>query len=224
MARDMRPGPFEIDYESLPAQLPVFPLTGALLLPRCRLPLNIFEPRYLRMTEDALGGDRLIGMVQPLGGGSGERAPELFGTGCAGRITSFSETDDGRILIILTGVCRFDLGAELEVTTPYRQVEPRWEPYRNDLLEIADGCVDRERLYASLRVYFESHDLDTDWDVLEEATDEKLVNSLAMSCPFDPTEKQALLEAEGLSERTRVMLALLETAALHPSSGDLPFH
>jgi len=224
MARDMRPGPFEIGYERLPSQLPVFPLSGVLLLPRCRLPLNIFEPRYLRMTEDALAGGRLIGMVQPLDAGSGEPAPELFATGCAGRITSFTETDDGRILIILTGVCRFDVGSELVVDTAYRQVEPRWEPYRSDLLEIADGGIDRERLYASLRFYFEARDLDTDWDALDEATDEKLVNSLAMSCPFDPTEKQALLEAEGLSERTRLMLALLNMAALHPASGDMPLH
>ncbi len=216
--------PFDILYENLPARLPVFPLSGALLLPRCRLPLNIFEPRYLKMTEDALAADRLIGMVQPIGVESEDGGPALFGTGCAGRISSFSETDDGRILIILTGVSRFDVVEELDVDTPYRQVIPAWEAYRPDLTVPVDGSIDRQRLYASLRVYFETRDLDTDWDVLEGATDENLINSLAMSCPFDPTEKQALLEADGLDERGRLMLSLLDMAALEQANGELPLH
>lgn len=224
MKRDIKPGRHEITFEELPSRLPVFPLSGALLLPRCRLPLNIFEPRYLQMTEDAIAGERMIGMVQPLHPGSDESAPELYRTGCAGRITSFSETDDGRILIILTGVSRFDIESEIDGGTPYRQVAPRWEAYRCDLDEPADGCIDRERLYASLRIYFETRDLDTDWEVLDEATDESLINSLAMSCPFDATEKQALLEADGLSERSHLMLSLLDMAALHQTGGDLPLH
>ena len=216
--------PFDTPYESLPARLPVFPLSGALLLPRCRLPLNIFEPRYLKMTEDALSADRLIGMVQPIEVESEGSGPALFGTGCAGRISSFSETDDGRILIILTGVSRFDVAEELDVDTLYRQVIPAWGAYRSDLTEPEDGTIDRQRLYASLRVYFEARDLDTDWDVLQEATDENLINSLAMSCPFDPTEKQALLEADGLDERGRLMLSLLDMAALDQAYGELPLH
>ncbi len=216
--------PFDTPYESLPARLPVFPLSGTLLLPRCRLPLNIFEPRYLKMTEDALADNRLIGMVQPIEVESEDGGPALFGTGCAGRISSFSETDDGRILIILTGVSRFDVVEELDVETPYRQVAPAWEPYRSDLTEPENGAIDRQRLYASLRVYFEVRDLDTDWDVLQEATDENLINSLAMSCPFDPTEKQALLEADGLDERGRLMLSLLDMAALDQAYGELPLH
>ncbi len=216
------PGPFDTPFESLPGSLPVFPLSGALLLPRCRLPLNIFEPRYLRMTEDALAGDRLVGIVQPRDVESVELAPVLFETGCAGRITSFSETDDGRILIILTGVSRFEVATELEVDTPYRQVVPAWELYRQDLIEEANGGIDRGRLYASLRAYFEARDLDTDWDVLDDASDESLINSLAMSCPFGSAEKQALLEASDLTERNRLILSLLDMATLDHANGDLP--
>jgi Lon protease-like protein len=218
------PGPFDTPFESLPESLPVFPLSGALLLPRCRLPLNIFEPRYLRMTEDALAGDRLVGIVQPRDVEDVDKAPVLFETGCAGRITSFSETDDGRILIILTGVARFEVAAELEVDTPYRQITPAWEAFRHDLVEVADGNIDRGRLYASLRAYFEARDLDTDWDVLDDASDESLINSLAMSCPFGSAEKQALLEANDLTERNRLILSLLDMATLDHVNGDLPLH
>ena len=217
-------GPFDTPFEGLPERLPVFPLCGALLLPRCRLPLNIFEPRYLRMTEDALAANRLIGMVQPVDVSFEVCVPPLSETGCAGRITSFSETDDGRILIILTGVSRFRVAEELDVGAPYRQVVPDWQPFRRDLVEPVDGIIDRDRLYASLRAYFEARELDTDWQVLQGATDENLVNSLAMSCPFDATEKQALLEADGLRERGELMLSLLDTAALGEASDDLPLH
>ena len=216
--------PFDMPYENLPVQLPVFPLTGAVLLPRCRLPLNIFETRYVKMTEDSLASDRLIGMVQPVNVESSDTTPALFRTGCAGRITSFSETDDGRILIILTGVSRFDVEEELDVDTHYRQIIPAWEDYRPDLTEPEDGNINRERLYASLRVYFEARDLDTDWELLQEATDESLINSLVMSCPFDPTEKQSLLEAQGLDERTRLMSSLLDMAALRRATNELSLH
>jgi Lon protease-like protein len=217
-------GPFDTPFESLPERLPVFPLSGALLLPRCRLPLNIFEPRYLRMTEDALASHRLVGIVQPLDVNSDDRRPALFPTGCAGRITSFSETEDGRILIILTGASRFEIGEEVEVATPYRQVAPRWERYRRDLIAEADGEIDRDRLYASLRAYFEARDLDTDWDMLHGASDESLINSLAMSCPFGVAERQALLEAETLGQRGRLMLSLLDMATLDQAGDDLPLH
>lgn len=217
-------GPFDTLFERLPDRLSVFPLSGALLLPRCRLPLNIFEPRYLQMIEDALGAHRLIGMVQPVDASFEVSTPPLFETGCAGRITSFSETDDGRILIILTGVSRFRVADELDVEAPYRRVVPDWQPFRQDLVEPADGVIDRDRLYASLRVYFEARDLDTNWEVLQGATDENLVNSLAMSCPFGVAEKQALLEADGLSERGNLMLSLLDMAALDQASDDLRLH
>ena len=218
------PGPFDTPFESLPESLPVFPLSGALLLPRCRLPLNIFEPRYLRMTEDALAGDRLVGIVQPLDINSDDSAPVLFEIGCAGRITSFSETDDGRMLIILTGVSRFHVADEIDVDTPYRRVMPSWEFFRRDLFEEPDGTIDRDRLYASLRAYFEVRDLDTDWNMLDDATDESLINSLSMSCPFGPAEKQALLEAPDLTERGRLMLSLLDMATLDHVNGELPLH
>ena len=142
----------------------------------------------------------------------------------AGRITSCSETDDGRILIILTGVSRFDVEEELDVDTHYRQIIPAWEAYRPDLTEPEDGNIDRERLYASLRVYFETRDFDTDWELLQEATDESLINSLVMSCPFDPPEKQSLLEAHGLDERTRLMSSLLDMAALRRATSELSLH
>lgn len=218
------PGHFDTAFEDLPEALPVFPLSGALLLPRCRLPLNVFEPRYLEMTENALAGDRLIGMVQPADVNSDARSPRLFETGCAGRITSFSETDDGRMLIILTGVSRFRVVREVDAELPYRQVVADWEPYVGDLEQEPDGQIDRDRLYASLRVYFEARGLETDWKVLREASDESLINSLSMSCPFDHTEKQALVEADGLVERARLMLSLLDMAALGQGDGDLPLH
>jgi len=218
------PGPFDTLFENLPDRLPVFPLTGALLLPHCRLPLNVFEPRYLSMTEDALASDRLIGMVQPLEANSDERAPQLFEVGCAGRITSFTETDDGRLLIILSGVSRFRIVEEITADLSYRLVRPDWEPFRHDLDEESQGIIDRDRLYASLRVYFDARGLDTDWDTLGEVSDQNLVNSLSMSCPFDGTEKQALLEAPGLDERLRLMLSLLDMAVLDQTDGDLPLH
>ena len=217
----MGPKPFDPAFDHLPRVLPVFPLSGALLLPHCRLPLNIFEPRYLQMTEDALANQRLIGMVQPCNPDVYDDDLEVYETGCAGRISSFSETDDGRMLIVLTGVCRFDIVEELEAEAPYRQVAVCWDRYRDDIGEETDGEIDRERLYTSLRAYFETRDLDTDWDMLDEATDEHLINSLAMSCPFDHTEKQALLEADDLFERHRLMLSLLDVAMLEQGSDNL---
>jgi len=210
----MSPRPFQPSFESLPRRIPVFPLSGALLLPRCKLPLNIFEPRYIRMVEDALGTPtRLVGMVQPRQDRSDDPSPDICDVGCAGRISSFAETDDGRFLVILTGVSRFRVRAELVPETAYRQVAPDWAPFEEDLEEPVVS-VDRERLYASMRAYFDARDLDTDWEALEEATDEHLVNSLAMSCPFEPEEKQVLLEADDVTERTQLMIGLMEMAAL----------
>jgi len=216
----MSPQPFQPSFDSLPGQLPVFPLSGALLLPRCKLPLNVFEPRYIRMVEDTLARpNRLVGMVQPRQNGSDDPVPDICDIGCAGRISSFAETDDGRFLIILTGVSRFRVRAELAVETPYRQVAADWKPFREDLREPVVS-VDRERLYASMRAYFDARDLDTDWEALEEATDEHLVNSLAMSCPFEPSEKQVLLEADDVMERTQLMIGLMEMATLEDMEGD----
>ena len=193
----------------LPATLAVFPLPGALVFPRWQLPLNIFEPRYLNMIDDAMSGSRLIGMVQTVGGP--RQSPLIAEVGCAGRITSYTETPDGRYLISLTGVCRFGAVRELDVTTPYRQVKPDWERFAQDLVPPPEGeGRDRETLIAAFRHYAAANGLETDWSALEEASLETLVHALASGCPFGPMEKQALLEAPSLAERATALTALLE--------------
>lgn len=194
----------------LPLTLPIFPLGGAVLLPRGTLPLNIFEPRYLNMVDDALGGDRLIGMIQPTVGGEPGR-PAVSAVGCAGRITSFSETDDGRYLITLTGVARFGMREELPVRTPYRSVTPDWERFSADLSPPDDSYViDREGLTRALRRYVDINGFQADWSVIEEAPPEALIHTLCGLCPFEPREKQMLIEAETLADRCRTLTALLE--------------
>ncbi len=198
----------------LPQVIPVFPLDGALLLPGGELPLRIFEPRYLNMVDDVMAGDRMIGMIQTSGG---ERArPNLCGVGCAGRITSFNETSDGTYLITLTGVCRFSIGDELSVRTPYRQVRAAFEPYAEDLADddAVVGPFDRSRFAKALKVYLNRRELDIDWETAETAPLESLVTSLSMGLPFEPVEKQALLEAADLAQRCEALTALLEIDAL----------
>jgi Lon protease-like protein len=197
----------------LPQVIPVFPLSGILLLPRGQLPLNIFEPRYLNMIDDAMAGDRIIGMVQPLGGP--QSLPRLSPIGCAGRITSFNETSDGRYLITLTGCARFRLEAELPVQTPYRQVRAAFGAFESDLNAppVDEGALDRDNLLEALKAYLETRGLDIDWETAETAPPEALVNSLAMALPFDPAEKQALLEAVDLDERALVLTALMRIDA-----------
>jgi hypothetical protein len=203
---------------ALPAILPMFPLTGVLLLPRGRLPLNIFEPRYLAMTRDALGGDRLIGMVQPSDPAASGRNPPVYPTGCAGRITSFSETDDGRFLITLTGTCRFRIREELPLLEGYRRVVPDWHEFTRDVEADEEVSFDRERLVRGLRSYFQQHQISADWDAITSVPGERLVTTVAMTCPFDPSEKQALLEASGVEERARLLTAIVEMAVMkHPS-------
>ncbi|MDP1630090.1 MAG: LON peptidase substrate-binding domain-containing protein [Caulobacter sp.] len=196
----------------LPQSIPVFPLDGALLLPGGQLPLNIFEPRYLNMIDDVMAGDRLIGMVQ-IRGGDPER-PGLAAVGCAGKVTSFAETSDGRYLITLTGVCRFELGDELPAGTPYRQVRTRFTPFEADLQTPEPlSAIDRPRFLKALARYLEQRGLGVDWDTAEQAPSDALVTSLAMGLPFEPAEKQALLEAPSLTDRARVLIALLEIDA-----------
>jgi hypothetical protein len=197
----------------LPALIPVFPLDGALLLPGCQLPLQIFEPRYLNMIDDAMSGARLIGMIQTRAGGSRTR-PNLAGVGCAGRITAYAETGDGRYMITLSGICRFAAGEELETNTPYRQLRPGFERFARDL-EDKDGelALDRTAFLAVLRRYLDHKGLEVEWDAARHAPAGALVNSLAMGLPLDPPEKQALLEAATLAERGRVLAALLEIDA-----------
>jgi Lon protease-like protein len=201
----------------LPDTLPIFPLPGVLLLPRGRLPLNIFEPRYLAMTEDALGGARLIGMIQPSDPAADNRHPALYSTGCAGRITSFAETDDGRYLITLTGVSRFRIREELQLSRGYRVVVPEWREFAADLDREAAPGFDRDRLVTALQGYFAQHQLKADWDAIRAAPPEEIVTSLAMMCPFDASEKQALLDAANFADRAQLLTAIIEMAALKPS-------
>ncbi|HYC97229.1 LON peptidase substrate-binding domain-containing protein [Brevundimonas sp.] len=206
----------------LPQVIPVFPLPGAILLPRGQLPLNVFEPRYLNMVDDAMAGDRIIGMIQPHPGARG--LPGLSPVGCAGRITSFAETSDGRYLITLTGCARFRLASELPTQTPYRQVRADFGPFEADLTAppVDDVGLDRDTLLDALRAYLETRGLDIDWDTAETAPPEALINSLSMALPFEPPEKQALLEAGSLTDRSTVLTALMTIDAAESGDGDTP--
>jgi hypothetical protein len=216
----MTRGPFDLERGELPAELPIFPLTAALLLPRGRLPLNIFEPRYLNMTLDALKApSRLIGMVQPVDPRSPTERPEVYPTGCAGRISTFSETDDGRLLITLAGACRFRIVAELTPINGYRRVTADYQTFRADLEPERHVTIDREQVLACVKAYFKLQDIDANWEAIEQMSDEHLVCSLAMSCPFEPGEKQALLEAPTLAERSDALVTILQMA-LHGTPGD----
>jgi len=222
---DRVPGrnPFDPSFEQLPETLPIFPLSGVLLLPGGKLPLNIFEPRYLAMIFDVLAGHRMIGMVQPVqpGGFAGDGMPSEDGRpkvhriGCAGRISSFNETDDGRLLLALSGVCRFEIVRELDPAQGgYRRVSTVFSPYRHDLDHAEEEvALDRERLMAALAAFFRARNLSTDWDAVKQAADNNLVTSLAMALPFGPAEKQALLEAADSAARAKLLIALLEMAA-----------
>ena len=193
----------------LPGTIAVFPLSGAILFPRWSLPLNIFEPRYLNMIDDAMAGNRMIGMIQTTGGD--KQSPNLARVGCAGRITSYSETEDGRYLINLTGVCRFRLEEELDVSTPYRQIKPVWTGYDADLEDPETGGLpERTELSNALKKYTSFNEMEVDWEAVETAPMETLVNALAAGCPFSPMEKQALLEAPDLRGRCDALVALLD--------------
>ena len=209
----------------LPASIPVFPLTGAIMLPRADLPLNIFEPRYLRMFDDAMRGHRIIGMIQPKGDGGATGSPqsasaELAGVGCAGRVTSYQELADGRLLIALTGVSRFRPHEELATTTPYRIVSPDYAPFADDLVAGAgESDVDREALIATLKRFLATRQATADWKRIEATGSEQLVNWLSLASPFGASEKQALLEARTLKERARLLIALAEMEIAAGSGG-----
>jgi uncharacterized protein len=207
--------------QALPETIPIFPLTGVLLLPRGRLPLNIFEPRYLAMTRDALAAERLIGMVQPSDPRPSGMNPPVYPVGCAGRITAFAETEDGRFLITLTGVSRFRSQEELPLVSGYRRVVADWRPFADDLEDAAEPGFARDRLLRGLRGYFGRHNISADWEAIAKAPGERLVTTIAMVCPFDPSEKQALLEAADFAERARLLTALVEMAVMG-DSGDEP--
>ncbi len=225
--------PFEASFEQLPDTLPIFPLSGVLLMPGGRLPLNIFEPRYLSMIFDSLAGHRMIGMVQPVQAGgfagdgvaSDDGPPKVHHVGCAGRIVSFNETDDGRLMLVLAGVSRFEISRELEPAQGgYRRVSALFGPYRRDL-DVADELVaiDRERLMTALAAFFKARNLSTDWDAVKKAADGNLVSSLSMVLPFGPAEKQALLEATDTDARAKLLIAFLEMGGFaQPTDGPAP--
>ncbi len=197
----------------LPEVIAVFPLAGALLLPRGQLPLNIFEPRYLMMVDDAFAsGRRLIGMIQPDPAHPGpEERPNLYKVGCVGRITQLTETGDGRYMIQLTGIARFRIEAELPVATPYRQCRVVYAPFADDFVgHKGEDAVDRESLLKALSDFLKANDLKADWDGIEKAPNEALVNALAMMSPYGPAEKQALLEAPDLKARAEILVAVTE--------------
>ncbi|WP_137180706.1 LON peptidase substrate-binding domain-containing protein [Roseomonas sp. AR75] len=203
---------FHPAFADLPGEIPIFPLSGALLLPEGRLPLNIFEPRYLAMVEDSLGGGRMFGMVQ---GDPGlprtALGSQLYRIGCLGRVSSFAETDDGRLLITLTGVIRFRIAEELEMHRGYRRVRADYAPYERDLaLDRPAPQLDRAELLGALRPYFRARGIEANWEAVEQTSDAMLVTTLCMVCPFDVREKQALLEAASVEERARMLVALMQ--------------
>ncbi|MBE0452441.1 LON peptidase substrate-binding domain-containing protein [Roseovarius autotrophicus] len=197
----------------LPEIIPVFPLPGAVLLPRTRLPLHLFEPRYLAMLDDALKTpERVIGMIQP-NRVPGREGHGLYAIGCVGRVTQFSETEDGRYMITLAGLSRYRVIEEVEGFSPYRRARVSWAGFERDLGPVeTDPGFDRLRFMALLARYFETRGLQTDWDSLKEAEDELLINSLSMLLGFDPEEKQALLEAPSLRTRRETLVTLIEYA------------
>ncbi len=201
--------------EDLPTEFAVFPLPGAMLLPQGKLPLNIFERRYLAMFEDALSSGRVIGMIQPdeLRPAT-PSGPALYKVGCLGRLSSFSKTDDGRVLVTLTGLMRFSVKVELEMRRGYRRVRADLTRFRADLDEApASVDMDRNGLVEALRAYFAARGFEANWEAIDEMPDDALVSTLAMVCPFDPAEKQALLEAPDTADRAGTLLTLLRMGA-----------
>jgi hypothetical protein len=210
----------------LPELIPVFPLAGALLLPRGQMPLNIFEPRYLAMIDDAFrDGHRLIGMIQPdVAHSQDNERPKLFRVGCAGRITQLAETGDGRYVLELTGIARFKVVEELTVLTPYRQCKVDFFAFIDDFTaRKGENAVNREALLKVLTDFLEANKLKVDWEGVESAPNEALVNALAMMSPYGPAEKQAMLEAPDLKTRAEILVAVTEMdLAKKRTSGDPP--
>lgn len=211
----------------LPAVLPVFPLSGAILLPRGRLSLNVFEPRYRNLVEDSLGLGRMFGMIQPrvaeeiqMPDETPPDQPALYQVGCAGRIVSFQETEDGRFLLQLLGLCRFRVGEELALSDGgYRRLDVQYEDFATDFDKPKDSMQERSKLEKALKPYFLQHGIDAQWELIKNAPDEALINTLCAVCPFQPAEKQALLEAPDLNARCQTMVALLEMGLTNDKQG-----
>ncbi len=206
--------PFAPDFKDLPVALSIFPLAEVLLLPGGQLPLNIFEPCYLAMVDAAMAGDRMMGIVQPKPGQECDVfGPQVYKTACAGKITIFNEMPDGRYEIKLNGICRFDIVQELKTSDPFRMVTPDWSAYRNDLTQSSCLNLNRDKLMGLLKTYFSNEGMECDWGAVEDATDGKLITCLAMACPFEAGEKQAILEAPCAKTRAEMFLKVLEMAA-----------
>jgi len=207
----MRKNPFAPDHNKLPETLPIFPLDGVLLLPGGNLPLNIFEEKYLAMTNDSLSTHRLIGMVQPrqTNNPNPKRQP-VYRIGCVGKITEYTETQDGRYLISLTGISRFHIEEELETISGYRRIKPEWDKFEKDIYETGCLNLDRTRLKTLLAQYFKKEGMECDWQAIENTNDNRLITCLAMTCPFTTIEKQALLEAPCCTSRAEKFMTILE--------------
>jgi Lon protease-like protein len=210
----MARSPFFPKFSDLPAELPIFPLAGAVVMPGVQLPLNVFEPRYLNMVQDALEADHLVGMIQPRSDTAFEETPEIHRVGCAGRITSYSETNDGRIVLVLTGVCRFDVRGELDIKRGYRRVTPAWERFAIDLHEDESNLVDREAFLTSLKAYASLRGVEIPWDDIEKMTDPDLANLLCAHLPLEAEDKQALIETLDLRDRGELMRGLMDMSSV----------
>ena len=209
----------------IPQRIPLFPLQEAILLPRTNLPLNIFEPRYLNMVDDALAGGRLIGMIQPVVSDLIAMRPEdddvsLRNVGCVGRVTAFQESEDGHNLITLTGICRFDTDVELAGDTPYRMWDVRYDRFKTDIVPgLGEDEIDRDHLLSVLKEYLKVNSLEADWSSIRKSSNEFLVNTLSIISPYGPEEKQALLEADNLKARADVLIALAQMELAAPDDG-----
>ena len=196
----------------LPSKLAIFPLTGAVLFPQTQLPLNIFEPRYLQMIDEVLSSpDRIMGMIQPNISKNNPNSKNLKKVGCAGRISSFSETGDGRYLVTLTGLVRFEVAQELDTTTPYRQVMAKYENYKDDIKTANTDNIDRKSLLVLIKKYLEQRNLLIDWEIIEQSPTEQLINYSGVLVPFEPEEKQLLLETKSLFDRCKTLESLFQS-------------
>lgn len=212
--------PFLQAFADLPQELPIFPLSGAVVLPGVQLPLNVFEPRYLNMVAAALAREHLLGMVQPRGDVAHEDPPAVHRVGCAGRITSYSETNDGRIVLVLTGLCRFEIAEELPERDGYRRVRPDWSRFAADYDLEAGGIADRTRFMGSLRAFCDRRRVEVPWDDIGKMDDYDLVNLLCAHLPLGADDKQALLETDGIDARADLMRGLMDMSVFGGTAGE----
>ena len=210
----MTRNPFLPQFSELPAAIPVFPFAGAVLMPGVQLPLNIFEPRYLNLVADALASDHLVGMIQPTSETLEDEVPALHRIGCVGRITSYSETNDGRVVLVLTGICRFQVSSEVEGCQGYRRVAVNWERFAADCHESEDSIANRKGFLTSLKSYCTLRGVEAPWDDIEKMPDGELINLLIAHLPLSPEDKQALIETVATAERAALMRGLLDMASV----------